>query len=300
MARGPSPRDEAGRHPDWQARAEPWLDPAEAEDAPTHTLVGRRTLWLLLLVAAVLVVGISVGLWVVAGRQKGEIDIPPPGAELPLVKNPGPWKMRPQGPGTEGEIVAGQGQTMFSTGDGIDPGGRIAVENLPEVPLDRPQGAAAAAPPPASGAAAAGVATGAPPTPAAPTELLPGAAAPPKAAAAPVAAAPPKAPPAAAPKPPALEPGPNQPAAAPSAGPPAGSGALLQLGAFSSPARAQAAWKTMAARFSYLSALSPIIAPTAHDGQTLYRLRVAAPDPRAARDICGRLKVAGEACAVVD
>lgn len=288
MARGPSPRDEAGRHPDWQARAEPWLDPAEAEDAPTHTLVGRRTLWLLLFVAAVLVVGISVGLWVVAGRQKGEIDIPPPGAELPLVRNPGPWKIRPQGPGTAGEVVAGQGQTMFSTGDGIDPGGRIAVENLPEDPLDRPQGAAPA--PPATGAPAALTAPGAPaPAPgAAPTELLPGApSAPAKPGASPVMAAP-KPVPAATPAPPAKAPA------------QAGGGTLLQLGAFSSPARAQAAWKTMAARFSYLAGLSPIIAPTAHDGQTLYRLRVAAPDPRAARDICGRLKVAGEACAIVD
>ncbi len=290
MARGPSPRDEGGRHPDWQARAEPWLDPAEAEDAPTHTLVGRRTLWLLLFVAAVLVVGISVGLWVVAGRQKGEIDIPPPGAELPLVRNPGPWKIRPQGPGTAGEVVAGQGQTMFSTGDGIDPGGRIAVENLPEAPLDRPQNAAAAAPPATGAPGAPAPAPGAPaPAPgAAPTELLPGApSAPAKPGASPVMAAP-KPVPAAAPAPPAKAPA------------QAGGGTLLQLGAFSSPARAQAAWKTMAARFSYLAGLSPIIAPTAHDGQTLYRLRVAAPDPRAARDICGRLKVAGEACAVVD
>jgi cell division septation protein DedD len=292
MTQGPSPRDEAGRH-QWRAPADdtqaPW-NPAGPQDEPTHTLVGRRTFWGLLFAATALVIALSAAIWILAGRNKGEIDVPAPGAELAIVRNPGPWKQAPNGPGTEGRMVEGRGQTLFGTGEGVDPGGRIAVENLPEEPVARPE---PVAPLPATAAGPAGAAGPAAP-PAAPVDLLPPAD---KASDPPHAALPP-APRASAGAAARAVAQPAPPQAVTSA--PASGGTQLQLGAFSSQARAQEAWKLMGQRFSYLGGLAPAIVPTAHDGRTLYRLRTTAPTPAAARDICGRLKVAGEACAIVD
>lgn len=284
MARGPSPRDEAGRR---ESRAEdtapqPWLDEADEDTAPTHTLVGRGTFWTTLLLGALLLIGVALGLWLIAGREKGAIDIPPPGAELPLVRSPGPWKEAATGPGTEGQVVEGQGQTRFGTGDGIDPGGRIALEALPETPVERPRPAPETPAEPESA-----------PTPAegGPTNLLPAA---------------PQGTPKPAPKPATPAPAPattSKPAPPPKPAaettPAAGKGSILQLGAFSSETRARTAWKNLSGRFSYLAGLEPIIQPTQRDGKTLYRLRTAAADAAAARDLCARLKVAGEGCTIV-
>ncbi|MFA7439334.1 MAG: SPOR domain-containing protein [Sphingomonadaceae bacterium] len=283
MARGPSPRDEAGRRDDWQedSTPQPWLDEADDDVTPTHTLVGRGTFWTALLLGALLLIGVAVGLWLIAGREKGAIDVPPPGAELPLVRSPGPWKEPATGPGTEGKVVEGQGQARFGTGDGIDPGGRIALEALPEAPVERPRPAPAApaepepAPTPAEGG---------------PTNLLP-ATQPetPKPVAKPAPAPAPAPAPKAAPTP---EP-------APEASRAAGNGSILQLGAFSSEARARTAWKNLSERFGYLAGLDPLIQPTVRDGKTLYRLRTGAADQATARDLCARLKVAGESCTIV-
>ena len=79
-----------------------------------------------------------------------------------------------------------------------------------------------------------------------------------------------------------------------------GAGQVLQLGAFSSNARAREAFKSLSTRYAYLAGMEPVILPVASDGKTLYRLRTTAATPQAARDICGRLRVAGEACSVVD
>lgn len=105
----------------------------------------------------------------------------------------------------------------------------------------------------------------------------------------------PEAPKAAAPTPaPKVEaPQPKQEAPAPAA---AGGGAI-QLGAFSSQAAANSAWKAMAARFKYLAPLSQSVTPVTTNGKTLYRLRASGPD---AAGICGRLRVAGEQCVQVN
>ncbi|HEV2746719.1 MAG TPA: SPOR domain-containing protein [Allosphingosinicella sp.] len=100
------------------------------------------------------------------------------------------------------------------------------------------------------------------------------------------AAAPKQAPAAAAPA----------PKAAPAA-PAAAGGATIQLGAFSSQAGANNAWKALAARFGYLAPLSHSVTATASGGKTLYRLRASGPD---AKTLCGRLRVAGESCVAVD
>ena len=91
----------------------------------------------------------------------------------------------------------------------------------------------------------------------------------------------------------AAQPKQQAPAPAAPAAPPAAGGATVQLGAFSSQAGANAAWKAMAARFAYLAPLTHSVVPVQAGGKTLYRLRASGPG---AADICGRLKVAGESC----
>jgi hypothetical protein len=77
---------------------------------------------------------------------------------------------------------------------------------------------------------------------------------------------------------------------------PAGPGGTIQLGAFSSQAAANNAWRALSGRFAYLSPLSHSVTPVESGGRTLYRLRASGPDAAA---LCRRLQVAGETCAVV-
>ena len=79
--------------------------------------------------------------------------------------------------------------------------------------------------------------------------------------------------------------------------PAAGGGATIQLGAFSSQAGANDAWKAMSGRFKYLAPLSHSVVPVTTGGRTLYRLRASGPE---AANLCGRLRVAGESCVVVN
>jgi hypothetical protein len=110
---------------------------------------------------------------------------------------------------------------------------------------------------------------------------------------APVTEAPKAQPAAPAPKAaPAPAPAPRPAPAAPAAG-----GATVQLGAFSSQAGANSAWKAMSGRFKYLAPLTHSVTSTQAGGKTLYRLRASGPN---AKDLCGRLRVAGESCVVVD
>lgn len=301
MARGPSPANESNRRSAQRDEDDaPWLDEGEKWPEASHTLVGRRTLWTILGVAALVLLGIIIGMWVVSKRGPAPIDTPPPGAEIPLLANPGPWKEEPEGPDTDGVEVEGQGQILFGTGDGRDPGGRIALDALPEDPVEL---AAVLSPEPMRE-------TEEKPKGPPPKELLPDNLRSGKETVAPVAAPPPPKPAAPAPKPepvkPAPKPEPAKKEPAPAAPPPkaaepskAAGGATLQLGAFSSEARARTAWKELSSRFSYLAGHDPLILPTERDGKTLYRLRVSAGSPSAARDLCGRLKVAGENCTVM-
>jgi hypothetical protein len=74
-------------------------------------------------------------------------------------------------------------------------------------------------------------------------------------------------------------------------------GPAIQLGAFSSQASANTAWKALSGRFGYLAPLSHSIVSVNSGGKTLYRLRASGPN---AANICGRLRVAGETCVTVD
>jgi cell division septation protein DedD len=269
--RGPSPRDEARRRDAWREQPEdaPWLDEADYEDeGPTHTLVGRRTLFGLLFGLGVLVVGVIVGIMLVSKRDSAPIDVPAVGEDIPVLASPGPWKMPPSGPDVDGIPVEGQGQVIFGTSEGRETEAQIALDALPEDPLPRP------------GLEPDAEAVIAEAAPAAPMPTAPTAA---------PAPAPRPTPKLATPK--VIE------APEPASG---GSGQTLQLGAFSSEGRARAAFKSLSERYGYLEGFEAMIVPVVSDGKTLYRLRTTAGSPGQARDVCGRLKVAGEACSVVN
>ncbi len=291
--RGPSPSADARRR--GQAAAPPrrrygdaddtpWLDEADYEDdeGETHTLVGRRTLFGLLALIAILTIGVVVGITLVSGREDAPIDVPAVGEEIPVLASPGPWKRLPSGPDVDGIPVEGQGRVIYGTGVGAETEAMIDTAALPEDPLPRPGTEVEVLP------AVDEALEAAPPAP------PPGAVRP--------ASAPPMAPkPADTVTPGAVRPAPAGPKIV-SAPPPeaAGSGAVLQLGAFSSQSRARAAFKSLADRYSYLAGMEPMIVRHESDGRTLYRLRSQAAGSAAARDICGRLRVAGEPCAVVN
>lgn len=93
-----------------------------------------------------------------------------------------------------------------------------------------------------------------------------------------------------------------QPAPAPAPAPATnnGSGALIQLGAFPDQGGADAAWGRMSKRFSYLAPLGKSIERGEKDGKTVFRLRVNAGSNGQAKEICGKLKIAGENCYVAN
>lgn len=285
MAKGPSPRGEANRRGRADSGPAPWLEEGDPEPDSRGgaTLIGRSTIWLILLGLLLLVSVVAAGVFMVARQEQRDIDALPPGAEIPLLRDPGPWKVPPEGPGVDGIPVEGQDQLLFGTGVGDDPEARIALDALPEEPVQRADPAAV-------------------PGENAPTDLLPDSlseTAPEGPAARPVPRPQPEVtvvPRAEIPRPTPVAPAVAPPAARPD---PPSAASLIQLGAFSSDARARTAWKNLSERFGYLEGLSPVIVPVASDGKTLYRLRTNAGSPAAAADICGRLKVAGETCAVV-
>lgn len=77
-------------------------------------------------------------------------------------------------------------------------------------------------------------------------------------------------------------------------------GALIQLGAYGNKAVAEEAWKKFTRRFDYLAALNNVVEPVSVGGQTLYRLRARAGTSAEASSLCGKLRVAGESCMVVN
>lgn len=81
------------------------------------------------------------------------------------------------------------------------------------------------------------------------------------------------------------------PVAKPAAAP---AGGLVQLGSYPSETAANAEWATKSKRFGYLAALPKSIEKAEVNGNTVYRLRVAAGGDAAA--VCNKLKVAGEGC----
>lgn len=81
------------------------------------------------------------------------------------------------------------------------------------------------------------------------------------------------------------------------ASPEAGDG-TIQLGAYGSEALARDAWGRLSKRFDYLADLGHDIQPVTVGGTKFYRLRARAGD--GASTLCGKLKVAGENCILVN
>jgi hypothetical protein len=77
-----------------------------------------------------------------------------------------------------------------------------------------------------------------------------------------------------------------------------GGGSVVQLGSFPSEGAANSAWSMLSKRFAYVGALGKSVEKAEVAGNTVYRLRVNAGSAGNANSICGRLKVAGEACFV--
>lgn len=77
-------------------------------------------------------------------------------------------------------------------------------------------------------------------------------------------------------------------------------GATLQLGAFPTAANAAETWKSMSGRFAYMAELDHSVIKAEVNGRTYHRLRVNAGSAEQARDVCARLRVAGESCLVVN
>jgi hypothetical protein len=97
---------------------------------------------------------------------------------------------------------------------------------------------------------------------------------------------------------PAATPGASSAAPAAAANAPTG-GAMIQLGAFASEATAASAWTSLQGRFSWLANVNRTVQAATVNGRTVYRLRANAGTPAAARDLCGRFRVAGENCIVL-
>ncbi|MBW6528875.1 SPOR domain-containing protein [Sphingomonas sp. RHCKR7] len=185
------------------------------------------------------------------------------GGEGALIAAPaGDYKIRPDEPG--GLKVEGEGDSAIAASAGSNGAAAIDLSAVPEAPIARPSAAPSAAPSagPTPGGGASSV-----------SAAVPQAAAPLRAAR-PVAAPVPR---------------------VPGAGT---GGALVQLGAFPTEAAASVAWSAIAKRFGYVAALGKVVQPATVNGRSVYRLRVNAGSAGAAADLCGRLKVAGEACFV--
>ena len=76
---------------------------------------------------------------------------------------------------------------------------------------------------------------------------------------------------------------------------------MIQLGAFPNEAGANVTWARLSKRFAYLAPLGKSVERgEAANGNTVWRLRVNAGSNPQARELCGRLKVAGENCFIAN
>ena len=305
----------------------PWL--AEAAARP-RTDVSKRSLFWTLLVLLSLAMVAAVGLVLLlskkdSGSTQGYMNA----EQAPLIAaEPGPYKVTPLDP--KGLAVEGQDQTIYAAGEGIDEGSFIDPAAGPEALLPRP-GSAPPGPPrelmpdaatmtapatalaPAAAPAAAPKPAPKPPVkPASPAPAAPGTATNPPL---PATKTPPPAlktpPPALKNPPPALKivsvPSPKAPPPTLKAPPlpapklaaivpdPAKKPGTVQLGAFSSSEKADAAWAGLA-RKPALAGFAKRVLVVENDGKTLYRLRASGGD---ADELCRNLQAAGAPCTVI-
>lgn len=246
----------------------PWLEPVEEEIDEGGGGSGRI---IAVLVAGVLIIAILIGgfLWM---RGRSQIAASGDGS---VIKAPDAYyKERPATPG--GMDVGSGDEIVYSASKGNEVESQIDVNGAAETPVnvDRPKVAPpAAVPTPAAARTPPAKPAGTPVTDApVSTKVSPPVAKP----------VPPK------PKPVAM---PAEPSPTPSSG-----GSTIQLGAFSTEAKANGVWKTLSARFSFLQGLTQSVSPVKSGDKTLYRLRA---NGGVARDVCAKLHTAGESCTVI-
>ena len=173
-----------------------------------------------------------------------------------LIEAQGPYKVRPGEPG--GMRVEGEGDTVFATSEGGTSNASVDVGAVPETPVAR-----TVVRPTATPSAAASGTRVVTQVPAAQGRLQARA--------------------------------PARPAA-PVTTTAGGGSAVVQLGSFPTEGGANRAWERLSGRFAYLAPLGKSVQPAEVNGATTYRLRVNTGSATQASDLCGRLKVAGEAC----
>jgi hypothetical protein len=84
----------------------------------------------------------------------------------------------------------------------------------------------------------------------------------------------------------------------PSPGP---AGQVIQLGAFSTPARAHAAYAPRVARYPVLARMPKVVVPvvTKPDGRVLYVLRLGTASRQQSKTVCRNLRASGDHCLVI-
>lgn len=247
----------------------PWLEAVEEDgngDGPsTRKLVA-------LVVIGLVAIGVFVGGLYWLGNRGPSGD----GNQV-IVAEQGDYKQRPENPG--GMNMSGEGNTSVAASEGQTPRGNINLNGVAETPAAPAQGQTADQ----TTGQPAGQAAGQPARPGQPN-AQPG-----QQAGQPARPGPNQQ--AQAPARPAPAPAPAAPAR------PAAGGPAIQLGAFSTPAAANNAWRALAGRFRYLAPLTHSVVPVQAGGRTLHRLRASGPD---SGNICRRLQAAGEACTTVN
>lgn len=241
----------------------PWLEAADSYDDDEP--VSPTRLLALVVAGLVLIGGVLGGLWwMQGGGSRGEGEL--------IAAQDGPYKQPPVNDGAK--QFEGEGDSSFAASEGAEPEGKLDPAKMPEKPVEAPPAPVKAAAP---AAVLPKVEPGKGPVPVAKAPVVTSKAPPAK-------NVPAKAVPAAATK--------TAPATS-------GGGATVQLGAFSSEESAAKAWISLSKRFPYLQGLGKSVAPATIGGGTVYRLRAVAGSASAANDICGKLKIAGENCAIV-
>lgn len=271
----------------------PWL----AEAAPLRSEPKKRPI--LNIAIAVLALGAvaAVALLMLLGRRDGgSTQGYMEASQAPLIEaEPGPYKVPPAD--RQGMDVTGDGEVIHEAVRGQDPGAVIDMNALPEEPVGRPRDLLppGSAPPAEPAAAPAGQKVE--------VQVLP--AGPPRPTPKPAAPLPPPAPVAVRPapaKPPITAPAaaaPKTPPAATAAAKPAtvparSASGLVQIGAFSSEAKAEEEWTRVSGRAKLTG--KQIQQLTSASGKTLWRVRGQAADVDAA---CKAILAASGACEAV-
>tara|TARA_B110001454_G_scaffold183644_1_gene178914 strand:- start:2766 stop:3539 length:774 start_codon:yes stop_codon:yes gene_type:complete len=239
----------------------PWLEPAYEDDGEDEVSLLRLGA---LILAGLALLGLVVGGVYMIRNFLTEQEEP-----QVIAAPKGDYKIPAKS--ADAKKFQGEGDESFAASEGKERGGVIDASKLPEAPVTTSARADAAAVAKPSG-----------PTLAGPKLVVPISKLSQQQATAKVTpAAPAKPAPSAAPAKPAAK----------AAGP------MIQLGAYGSEALAKSSWTRLAKRFDYLGALTYHIEPVTVNGTQFYRLRAATAQ---ASTLCGKLKVAGESCLVVN